>query len=131
MKKSQFIEEQIVRILQEAAVGGKSQSQHCREHGISENTFYTWKRKYGGLQSQDVRRLKELEQENSQLKRLLAERDLEVDAVRSLLRKTVGRSRTGNGSAVSDATRCHSKTRVSYYGCVRFHALLHAYPRSQ
>lgn len=87
MKKSQFSEEQIVRILQEAAGGGKSQSQLCREHGISENTFYTWKRKYGGLQSQDVRRLKELEQENSQLKRLLAERDLEVDAVRSLLRK--------------------------------------------
>ncbi len=76
-----------MRILQEAASGEKSQSQLCREHGVSENTFYTWKRKYGGLQSQDVRRLKELEQENSQLKRLLAERDLEVDAVRSLLRK--------------------------------------------
>lgn len=87
MKKSQFSEEQIVRILQEAASGGKSQSQLCREHGISENTFYTWKRKYAGMQSQDVRRLKELEQENSQLKRLLAERDLEVDAVRNLLRK--------------------------------------------
>jgi putative transposase len=87
VKKSQFSEEQIVRILQEAARGQKSQAQLCREHGVSENTFYTWKRKYGGLQSQDVRRLKELEQENSQLKRLLAERDLEVDAVRSLLRK--------------------------------------------
>ena len=92
MKKSQFSEEQIVRLLQEAASGQKSQSQLCREHGAAqrapgENTFYTWKRKYGGLQSQDVRRLKELEQENSQLKRLLAERDLEVDAVRNLLRK--------------------------------------------
>ncbi len=87
MKKSQFSEEQIVRILQEAASGQKSQVQLCREHGVSENTFYTWKRKYGALQSQDVRRLKELEQENSQLKRLLAECDLEVDAVRSLLRK--------------------------------------------
>lgn len=87
MKKSQFSEEQIVRLLQEAASGQKSQSQLCRENGISENTFYTWKRKYAGLQSQDVRRLKELEQENSQLKRLLAERDLEVDAVRNLLRK--------------------------------------------
>lgn len=87
MKKSQFSEEQIVRILQEAGSGQKSQVQLCREHGVSENTFYTWKRKYGGLQSQDVRRLKELEHENSQLKRLLAERDLEVDAVRSLLRK--------------------------------------------
>ncbi len=79
-----------MRILQEAASGRKSQSQLCREHGISENTFYTcytWKRKFNGLQSQDVRRLKELEPENSQLKRLLAERDLEIDAVRSLVRK--------------------------------------------
>jgi len=87
MKKSKFSNEQIVAILEEAAAGHKSQSQVCRESGISENTFYVWKRKYGGLQSQDVRRLKELERENAQLKRLLAERDLEVDAVRSLLRK--------------------------------------------
>ena len=87
MKKSQFSDEQIVRILQEAASGQKSQAQVCREHGISENTFYTWKRKYGGMETQDVRRLRELEQENSQLKRLLAERDLEIDAVRSLIRK--------------------------------------------
>ena len=97
MKKSKFSEEQIVRILQEAASGRKSQAQLCREHGLSENTFYTWKRKYGGLQSQDVRRLKELEGENSQLKRLLAERDLEIDAVRSLLRK--------NGWALPNARR--------------------------
>ena len=97
MKKSQFSEEQIVRILQEAASGQKSQSQVCWEHSISENTFYTWKRKYGGMETQDVRRLKELEQENSQLKRLLAERDLEIDAVRSLLRK--------NGWALSNAYR--------------------------
>ena len=87
VKKSLFSDEQIVRILQEAASGQKSQSQLCREHRISENTFYTWKRKFNGLQSQDVRRLKELEQENNQLKRLLAERDLEIDAVRSLVRK--------------------------------------------
>lgn len=97
MKKSQFSDEQIVRILQEAASGHKSQAQVCREHGISENTFYTWKRKYGGMETQDVRRLKELEQENSQLKRLLAERDLEVDAVRSLIRK--------NGWALPNAQR--------------------------
>ena len=97
MKKSRFSEEQIVRILQEAASGQKSQSQLCREHDISENTFYTWKRKYGGMETQDVRRLKELEQENSQLKRLLAERDMEVDAVRSLIRK--------NGWALPNAQR--------------------------
>lgn len=126
MKKSRFSEEQIVRMLQEAASGQKSQSQLCREHGISENTFYTWKRKYGGMETQDVRRLKELEQENSQLKRLLAERDLEVDAVRSLIRPTAGRSPTHSGSAVSDAARRHGATRLSHRGGVHLQPLLHS-----
>ena len=83
MKKSKFSDEQILSILQAATKGDKSQSQD----GISENPFYVWKRKYGGLESQDVRRLKELERENAQLKRLLAGRDLEVDAVKTLLQK--------------------------------------------
>ena len=77
---------------------GRRASHSCAvNNGVSENTFYTWKRKYGGMETQDVRRLKELEQENSQLKRLLAERDLEVDAVRSLIRK--------NGWALPSAQR--------------------------
>jgi len=87
MKKSKFSEEQIVKILQEAAAGGKTQAQLCRDHGISVNTFYVWKRKYAGLETQDLRQMRELERENAQLKRLLAERDLEIDAVRALFRK--------------------------------------------
>ena len=87
MKKSMFTEEQIVRILQEAGTGAKTQAQLCRDHGISVNTFYVWKRKYAGLQTDDLRQLRELERENAQLKRLLAERDLEIDAVRALFRK--------------------------------------------
>ena len=87
MKRSKFSEEQIVRILQEAASGSKPQAQLCREHGISQNTFYVWKRKYAGLQTDDLKQLRELERENAQLKRLLAERDLEIDAVRALFRK--------------------------------------------
>lgn len=87
MKKSKFSEEQIVRILQEASSGRKTQAELCREHGVSLNTFYVWKRKYAGLETDDVRRLRELERENAQLKRLLAERDLEIDAVRALFRK--------------------------------------------
>ena len=87
MKKSKYTEAQIVALLQEAATGRKSQAELCREHGVSENTFYIWKRKYAGLESQDVRRLRELESENAQLKKLLAERDLEIDAVRALFRK--------------------------------------------
>ena len=87
MKKSKFSEEQIVRILQEAATGQKTQAQVCRDHGVSVNTFYVWKRKYAGLQTEDLRQLRDLERENAQLKRLLAERDLEIDAVKALFRK--------------------------------------------
>ncbi|MBL8064670.1 MAG: transposase [Chthonomonadaceae bacterium] len=87
MNKSRFTEGQSVKILGEAAAGKKSQAELCREHGVSQNTFYVWKRKYSGLETQDVKRLRELEAENDALKRLLAERDLEVDAIRRLFRK--------------------------------------------
>ena len=87
MKKSKFTEEQIVRILQEAASGQKTNAQLCREHGVNLNTFYIWKRKYSGLERSDLQQLRELERENAQLKRLLAERDLEIDAVKTLFRK--------------------------------------------
>jgi putative transposase len=87
MKKSKFTEEQIVRILQEAAAGTKTQAELCREHGVSQNTFYVWKRKYSGLETDDVKRLRELERENEQLKILLAERDLEIAAVKKVFRK--------------------------------------------
>ena len=87
MKKSKFSEEQIVRILQDAASGTKTQAQVCKDHGVSVNTFYVWKRKYAGLQTDDLRQLRDLERENAQLKRLLAERDLEIDSVRALFRK--------------------------------------------
>jgi putative transposase len=87
LKKSKFSEEQIVRILQEAASGQKSQAEICRAHNISQNTFYVWKRRYGSMENEDVKKLRELERENAQLKKLLAERDLEVDAIQTLLKK--------------------------------------------
>ena len=96
MKKSKFSDEQIVRILQEAAKGEVTQSELCRQHNISENTFYLWKRRYGSMQTADVKRLKELERENAQLKKLLAERDLEVDAVKTLLKKNGWGPRDGS-----------------------------------
>lgn len=72
MKRSRFDEEQIIAILkeQEAGLGA---ADVCRKHGISSATFYKWKSKYGGLEVSDARRLKTLEEENSRLKRLLAE----------------------------------------------------------
>jgi len=97
MKKSKFTEEQIVRILQEATSGSKTQAQLCRDHGISPNTFYIWKRKYAGLQTDDLRQLRELERENAQLKRIVANQALEIDAVRALFRK--------NGLALPNPSR--------------------------
>jgi putative transposase len=87
MKKSKFTEEQIVRILQEAAEGKKTHTELCKEHGVNLNTFYIWRRKYAGLETQDVKRMKELERENDELKKLVAERELEISAVRKLFRK--------------------------------------------
>jgi putative transposase len=87
VKQERFSEEKIVGILREAEKGEKSIADLCREHGIGEQTFYRWRRKYGGLDTSDVQRLKELTTENARLKRLLAERDLEVDALKELLAK--------------------------------------------
>jgi putative transposase len=87
MKQGQFSSEQIIGILQEGERGEKPISQICRQHGITETTFYRWRRKYGGMSVPEAQRLKELEKENTRLKRLLAERDLEVDALKEYLAK--------------------------------------------
>jgi putative transposase len=70
MKQERFSEEKIVGILREAEKGEKPVADLCREHGIAEQTFYRWRRKYGGLNESDVQRLRELTAENAKLKRL-------------------------------------------------------------
>lgn len=87
MKESRFSDEQIIAILRQAATGEQTITAVCREHGIAENTFYKWRQKFGGLEVSDARRLRELEQQTARLKKLLAERDLEVDAMKELLAK--------------------------------------------
>ena len=87
MKAGEMSDEQIVAILQEADKGEKKLADLCREKGISQNTFYTWKRKFQGMQSNEVKRLRELEKENARLKRLLAERDLDIDILKELVQK--------------------------------------------
>jgi putative transposase len=72
MKRSRFTEEQIIGILREQEAGMKV-SELCRKHGLSEPTFYAWKSKFGGMSVPDARRLKQLEEENARLKKLLAE----------------------------------------------------------
>jgi putative transposase len=85
--KKRFTEEQIVAILRDAEAGQKTAAEVCRRHGISVPTFYAWRRKFGSTAENEVRRLKDLEKENGRLKRLLAERDLELDVARELLQK--------------------------------------------
>jgi len=86
VKQTRYTEAQIVDVLSQAAKGEMTVRDVCRLNGISEQTFYRWKRRYGDMQVSEVRRLRELEAENARLKRLLAERDLEIDAIRDVLR---------------------------------------------
>ena len=86
MKQSRFTETQIVSIL-EGADAGRQVKDLCREHGISPSTYYQWKSKYGGLGASELKRIKELEAENAELKRMYAETSLERDALKKLLQK--------------------------------------------
>ena len=84
MKGKRFTEEQIIAVLKEAEAGAKTK-ELCRRHGISEPTFYNWKAKYAGMTVSEARRLRELESENSKLKRLLADAELDKAALKDLL----------------------------------------------
>jgi putative transposase len=86
MKRSQYSESQIVGILKEAD-SGVLVKDVCRKYGISDATYYKWKSKYGGLEVSDVRRLRELEAENSKLKRMYAELSLENQSLKDLISK--------------------------------------------
>ena len=86
MKRSRFSEEQIIGVLREQEAG-VAVAEVCRKHGISQPTFYAWKAKFGGMNVSDARRLKQLEEENAKLKKLLADQMLEASALRELLSK--------------------------------------------
>jgi len=88
MRKSRFSEAQIVSILKEADAGMKV-ADVCRKHGVSEPTYYKWKSKYGGLEASELKRIKELEAENTKLKRMYAEMAMINDALKELIEKKV------------------------------------------
>lgn len=86
MRRRRFTPEQIIKILKEAE-SVSSNKEICRQYGISEPTFYNWRSKYGGMTVNELRKLKALEQENRQLKRLVAELSLDKQVLEDLLRK--------------------------------------------
>jgi putative transposase len=88
MKRKRFSEEQILAILKEVDAGAMGRDV-CRRHGISEQTLYRWKSKFGGMSVSDAKRLRQLESENTKLKKLVAELTLDKEALRELLSKNL------------------------------------------
>lgn len=87
MKRSKFSEGQIFKILKETELTGKTVSEVCREHGIAQSTYYKWKSKYGGLDESQLRRLKELEEENRKLKQMYADLSLDHMILKDIIEK--------------------------------------------
>jgi putative transposase len=86
MKKSRYTETQIVKILKEVE-GGRLVKEVCREYSISDATYYNWKAKYGGMEASDIKRLKDLEDENRRLKSMFAELSLEHRILKDIIEK--------------------------------------------
>ena len=110
MKKTRFTDEQIVTILREADT--KPVPDVAKKHGVSAQTIYSWRKHFGSLEPSDVKRLRQLEQENGRLKKMVADRDLEIDVLKEITRKNGRRTRAPAAGRVCPITRSVRPPRV-------------------
>ena len=131
MKRSKFSEHQIIAILKPVEAG-RTVKDVCREHEISEATYYQWKSKYGGMQASDIKRLRELEEENRRLKQISADLLLENRALKDVIAKSCnagGQARTGGGVAKRAWTQRTTRLRCCELEAIGLSLSLPAEPR--
>src|SRR6186997_2197667 len=110
MKKTRFTEEQMVAILREA--DERTVPEVAKKHGVSAQTIYAWRKHFGTLEPTDVKRLRQLETENGRLKKMVADRDLEIDVLKEITRKNGRRTRAPAADRVCTDTRPVEPPRV-------------------
>src|SRR5207237_2568632 len=116
MKRSKFSDEQILAIVKEGEAGRKV-TDLCRANGISEQTYYRWKAKYGGMELSEMQRLKQLEDENRRLKQIVAEQTLDMQALKAVVaKKWCEPHRSARGSGVVAGARRERPTCLSCHG---------------
>src|SRR3990170_4355829 len=104
MKKTRFTEEQMVTILREA--DQRPVPEVAKKHGVSAQTIYAWRKHFGSLEPSDVKRLRQLEQENGRLKKMVADRDLEIDVLKEITRKKWAHACAGSRSPTPKGAAC-------------------------
>ena len=123
MKASKFSEAQIAFVLKQAG-DGAAVAEVCRKTGISEATFYNWRKKYAGLMPSEMKRLRQLEDENNKLKRILADLSLDRAMLQDVLSKNVWSAPSGQGSGVSDGSVCINVSGLSRVSCCCSQAMM-------
>lgn len=124
MKKTRYSDEQIVRILREA--DRDSVAEVAKRHGVSEATIYVWRKKFGSMETDEVKRLKALEAENARLRKLLVDRELEIDVMKEINSKNGRRTGSSGAGEVRHLSWRLPASGLCADGCFPFRFVLHA-----